>query len=104
VVWARLLSNTTSGFMRLDDAAVQYVRENWVYWPTNGRPMPSVVQVRVTFRLNQSFIERVAARRCRSAKVTRFRLARQGQCLLKDKVLHVRTKKPKCPLSRVWRL
>jgi TonB family protein len=43
----------TSGFDRLDDAAVQYAKTNWIYTPTinDGRPMPSVVDVNVTFTL-----------------------------------------------------
>jgi protein TonB len=44
--------NRSSGFSSLDEAAIQYVKENWAYKPANdGRPMPSVVAVQVTFRL-----------------------------------------------------
>lgn len=43
----------SSGFPRLDDAALRYIRENWRYKRlTNEAPMPKMVQAEVTFRLD----------------------------------------------------
>jgi TonB family protein len=43
----------TSGFRRLDDAAVEYMRAHWLYVPAKqgGQAMPATVQANVTFRL-----------------------------------------------------
>jgi TonB family protein len=43
----------SSGFQRLDDAALLYIRENWRYRQlTNQAPTPKMVQADVTFRLD----------------------------------------------------
>jgi TonB family protein len=44
----------TSGASSLDEAAIQYVKANWVYKPTDNNPRPprSLVGVEVTFKLN----------------------------------------------------
>jgi len=42
----------SSGYPRLDDAAVRYMKTRWQYQPTDKeKPMPASVQVAVTFRL-----------------------------------------------------
>ena len=41
----------SSGFPRLDDAAVQYVKADWRYDPAENEQMPAVVQTNVTFEL-----------------------------------------------------
>lgn len=42
----------SSGFSRLDDAALEYVKGNWRYQPKDTQqPMPAVVRVKVTFDL-----------------------------------------------------
>jgi TonB family protein len=43
----------SSGFPRLDDAAVRFMRDNWHYTRANkDEPMPTLVQAEVTFRLD----------------------------------------------------
>jgi len=41
----------SSGIPRLDDAAVKYVKANWLYEPNNGQEMPTEVRTVVDFRL-----------------------------------------------------
>ena len=42
----------SSGYPRLDEAAVRYMKTRWQYEPANKeKPMPASVQVAVTFRL-----------------------------------------------------
>lgn len=41
----------SSGIPRLDDAAVKYVKANWLYEPSNGQEMPTEVRAVVNFRL-----------------------------------------------------
>jgi len=40
----------SSGFARLDEAAIQYMKAYWHYRPVN-KPMPTTVQADVTFKL-----------------------------------------------------
>jgi protein TonB len=40
----------TSFFERLDEAAMKFLKTNWVYAPVPGAPMPASVPVDVTFR------------------------------------------------------
>ena len=41
----------SSGIPRLDDAAVKFVRANWLYEPSDGQEMPAEVRAVVDFRL-----------------------------------------------------
>ena len=41
----------SSGYPRLDEAAVRYMKARWQYQPGKDKPMPASVQVAVTFRL-----------------------------------------------------
>ena len=42
----------SSGYPRLDEAAVRYMKTRWQYQPADkDKPMPASVQVAVTFRL-----------------------------------------------------
>lgn len=42
----------SSGYRRLDDAAVRFIKDRWHYKPNKGLPMPKTVQAEVTFRLD----------------------------------------------------
>ena len=43
----------TSGFDRLDEAAMRYLQANWVYkTPNLGAPIPATVPIDVVFRFN----------------------------------------------------
>ncbi len=41
----------SSGIPRLDDAAVKYMKANWLYEPSNGEEMPTEMRAVVNFRL-----------------------------------------------------
>ena len=41
----------SSGIPRLDEAAVKYVKANWLYEPGDGQDMPTEVRAVVDFRL-----------------------------------------------------
>jgi len=43
--------STSSGYPRLDDAAVRYMKGNWHFKPSKDEPMPKTVQAEVVFKL-----------------------------------------------------
>lgn len=47
---SNVVVESSSGFPRLDNAALKYAKTNWQYKPTEaGLPVPAAVQVNVTF-------------------------------------------------------
>ena len=47
------LIHQSSGYQRLDDAAVRFIKDRWHYKPSNkDLPMPKAVQAQVTFKLD----------------------------------------------------
>jgi len=43
----------SSGYPRLDDAAIRFIKDRWHYRPANkDLPMPKAVQAQVTFKLD----------------------------------------------------